>query len=110
MYKRPNLWTDTETALLVELVDVYPPLSCTEIGARIGKTKNAIIGKMHRMREKGAFRHIAPTPKMMIDSKWDRADIAFLKNYIAKGFKSSNIARMMRRTKHEVEAKIKQLG
>jgi len=106
---RPDLWTLKQEARLTELVDQFPKLSCAAIGKLMGKTKNAIIGKITRMREKGAFGHVAITKKMLIDSKWERADDVFLRNYILKGYKTCNIARIMRRTKHEVETRIKKL-
>lgn len=39
------MWTRTENA---ELVSLWPTHSASEIAAKLGKTRNAVIGRIHR--------------------------------------------------------------
>lgn len=47
MQLQESTWTDHRTAELQKFFDLG--LSCSKIGARIGVTRNAVIGKLHRM-------------------------------------------------------------
>lgn len=45
-----SMWKDPTTdARLRALWDVLPPISCNEIGRQMGCTKNAIVGRVHRL-------------------------------------------------------------
>lgn len=49
MIPNPDEWTSDRNAELITLWYQEPRLSCKEIGARLGVSKSAVTGKVHRL-------------------------------------------------------------
>src|SRR5215471_15155770 len=61
-------WTSARTELLKKLFDAG--LSCSQIAGEIGTTRNAVIGKMHRLglsRPKNSFANRIKAPRAAQD-------------------------------------------
>lgn len=94
-----SVWPDERVAELRRLIDAG--LSYRQIGLRLGTTKNAIIGKAHRLSIYGE--RLTPKP-------YTAADIDAVASAISAGFDLATIAAAMGRTRSSVRNKIEALG
>lgn len=105
---RADLWTPEDEQELARLWDLG--FTGSQIGARLGKTRNAIIGKVNRMK---INRNARPSPPIPIEGRngtpWTEEELASLRQMRADGTIMAVIAKKLSRSFNSVKRKCESL-